>query len=559
MASLSPLTFPAGRVTAATFTLGDSGLLASSDSRVKLSKQRDSGFSDSVMFAEAGTYDVFVKVLSTADSGTFSDIMHWQEFTETGTFTITITGGHELALESMSLSFTPRAATVQYNAGIVNESVAVGRVMRGTLLDHVYRWEVERIVERGAKKALSGAAFANALIHNMVTYRVDYHYRIQYLGWERPKLSEHLDAISSEIGIPIVRRGIDFYPASPLNLTFRRGWGQMSQRFTGSVSEHFSRLIGWSDSVPALVFNVFIDNGTIYVIQRGYEENTLTPTNWAVRPTLTHSIRRTEWGNSATQTIVPKEIASSDATDSRTPFSGTITWGTASMTYEDGYLTQEVNGNRTVTYVYSDFVDGKRLAKRTAVDTDAGTCIVTNYTYEASGEDFFLSVEETTTYQGTDETGYVMDRTKTTHTPRGDGWFGTTVFDYYGQEVSNSVSQGAPGNRVSQYMRDAGSDAIKPSGSQRQLTVPLRGVARARQTYPVADISTLQAIADCLDDYEGKEEITLQGELVGGSHVYNYNDKIVFEGQTYYLVSNNVSRTFNTIRQSITAVRWVLS
>ena len=162
-----------------------------------------------------------------------------------------------------------------------------------------------------------------------------------------------------------------------------------------------------------------------------------------------------------------------------------------------------------------------------------------------------------------DNTGILLESTVTRNVPIGNGWYGTTVINMKdsatGEIISSNISQGAPGNKVSQYLVDSSNDSLKPENSSRQMVIPLRGVARARQTYPVADRNTLQAIATCLDNYEGKEEITLRGEIVNDNHIYTYDDKIIYKGNEYYLVSNNITKTANTVRQSITAVRWVLS
>ena len=278
---------------------------------------------------------------------------------------------------------------------------------------------------------------------------------------------------------------------------------------------------------------------------------------------MTHSIRHTQWADSQYQTLIPKEISSSDAANSNEPYNGTITWGTTTLTYVDGYLTQETRGNLTTTYTYADATGGgKRLTQKETVDTDENTYSITTYTYQSTGVEEYLFEERTENYDGQDATGTLTSSMLTRHVPIGGGWYGSTTYDTSDgneEEISTNLSQGAPGNKASQYTIDAQNDALKPSNGQtgRQMTVPLNGVAKARQSYPVADYNTLSAIAGALDSYEGKEEIQLTGEIVGGSHIYTYDDIIVFGGNSYYLISNNVTQTYNKTRQSITAVRWV--
>lgn len=521
-------------------------------------------FSDEIMLLSNGAHTVYVRCGNI--SGTYTTAVGYDYLDEdgqqTGYFSVTVSGGTPPKFESISVSLGARNATLQYNASVVNTEINVGRTLVGNILDHAYQFEVERVAEQGKKSSISGSAFSNELVERLVIYEVEY--KGGLLRWERPKLSDHLNAISAAIGIPIVFHGTDFYPKSDINIRQRQNLVTFSfyEVFSGSFGEHLNRLIGWSDTVPGMVYNLYIDNGSIYIIQRGREANTVTPVNWTLRPTLTHTIRRTQWADSQYQDIVPKEISSSDAANSNEPFTGTIAWGETSLTYSDGYLVTETKGNVTTTYSYADInTGGKRIQRKVTVNTDENTHTLTTYRYETTGKQEYLFEEETTVTHGTDGTGTTIEKTLTRTVPVGGGWYGTTVYDTTDGteiEVSNSLGQGAPGQKASQYLIDAQNDALKPSGAPRQMTVPLTGVAKARQTYPVADYDTLEAIANSLDQYEGVEEITLQGEIAGGNHIYNYDDKIVFEGNTYYLLSNNVTQTYNRVRQNITAVRWVL-
>lgn len=527
-------------------------------------------YSDEVRLLSNGTHTIYVRCGNVP--GTYTEAVGYTYIDENdgqqdGYFTVTVSGGTPPKFESISVSLAARSATLQYSANVVNTALTVGATLTGNILDHRYSFEIERIAEQGNKAAISGASFVNDLVNKLVIYEVEY--EGGFLRWKRPTLTDHLNAISAAIGIDIIFRGADFYPKSDINVNQRQNIVAFSfyEVFSGSFGEHINRLIGWSDTVPGMTYNLYIDGGKIYIIQRGYEENTFTPVNWTLRPTLTHTIRRTQWADSQYQDVVPKEISSSDASNSNEPFSGTLTWGTVNPTtlvYEDGYLTEETRGNITTAYTYVDLATGgKTLLSKTIDDVDNDTHTVVTYTYETTGQQEYLYEEKTVVTEGAgDGTGITLESSIIRHVPIGGGWYGTTTYDTTDGtevEVSSSLGQGAPGQKVSQYMVDAQNDALKPDSAPRQMTVPLTGVAKARQTYPVADYDTLEAIANSLDQYEGVEEIMLQGEIAGGSHVYTFNDKIVFNGNTYYIVSNSVSQTYNQVRQSITATRWVLS
>ena len=514
---------------------------------------------------QPGTYELSYEI------GNWSDSL-------TGTVNLTVTESTvENHFESLSFGLNPRESTVQFNATVVNDEHSINDTIYGTMLDYHYNFTVENVAEQGKKQVLSGASLAEKLAHSLIVYQVDYDWSWSQLSWERPTINDHLYSLFHAINVPYVYRGRTFTPKTDMNVLLAN-WNDFEEQLSGSFSEIMNRLFGWSDSAPSMTYNLYVENGTVYIIERGYEtnsgQNALTPTHWVMAPTLTHSIRRTEWSNSANQTVVPKQIASSDNANSNKPFDGTITWNGNTLTYENGYLTQEShtdnNGDvTTTTYQYNEYNNAKYLwLRETTVVSAGGTddkYTVTEYDYEQSGTNIFLAQEDYQRYDGQSAAGTLQEHYITTYSPIGNGWYGMTKYsvDFSGnkEEIDNSMSQGAPGNRVSQYMIDTSNDALKPSSdpNPRQMTVPLRGVARVRQTYPVADRTTLQAIANCLDTYEKKEEITLRGELVNENHIYTYDDKIVYKGNEYYLVSNNVTKTANTVRQSITAVRWVLS
>lgn len=543
----------------------DFGYIYSENNDVKLSLD-GTNFADEIIPTDNGTYTLYIQVgdiASTSSPTIFYEFYDGTDWIE-NSFILNFVSDEpvvDIPPESISFSLAPRASTIQFSVTRVNDSsTAVKNTITGTLLDYQYSYEVERISEQGARKMITGASLATKLAHSLINYRVEYHWH--QLRLTRPTIQDHINALSSAVGVAIHYSGMTFYPKTDMNVLLRKNIVDIYEQLSGSFSDHINRMFGWSDTTPSLMFNMFVKNNQIYIVQRGYETNHYSPTNWLFQPTLTHTVRRTEWANSATQTVIPKEVVSSDAVNSNEPFSGTLTWGTTTLTYDDGYLTQEVRGNVTTDYTYTTYDDVKYLTLKEVTDTDAGTFISTTYNYQTTGTERYLYEEETSEYTGSDSSGTLDKKTLTRHIPTNNGWYGTTVYDTTsGTEefLSDSYGPGAPGQKASQYIIDKSNDALKPSNAQRQMTVPLRGVARARQTYPVADNTSLTAIANCLDTYEGKEEITLTGEIVGGNHIYTYDDTIDYDSNRYYLVSNNVSQNYNTLRQSITAVRWVLS
>lgn len=545
------------------------GWIYSNNTAVELSLDGTS-FTDEVMPADNGTYTLYIQAgdIETSEPVIMYEFYDGTTWVESSFDIDFVPDGPvvEKQFESIGLSLSPRQSTIQFSGSSVNVPVNLRSRITGSLLDYNYNFNVERVAKRGDIYSFNGATEVEKLINSLFTYSVQFTW--ENLNLTRPKLTDHLAALSRAMGITITLIGSDFYPKSDLNVLYYKGIN-LYEEFTGSFSDHLNRLIGWSDTCPSLVYNVWYANNTLYIIQRGHEQNSYTPANWVADPTLTYTIRRTEWSNSASQTITP-EIVSSDNVNNNEPFSGTIQFGSSELVYVDGYLTTETIDDKTTTYTYTDLSDGKYLSKKQTVDTEADTFIVTEYHYEDTGVQKFLYEERTDEYDGQDITGTLTKSTITKYSPIGNGWYGVVVYDATSavepmEEVSNSLTQGTPGQKANQYMIQESNDALKPDNAQRVVKVPLRGVAKARQSYPVANKDAfaggigLSSIANCLDTYEGKTEITLNGSIAGGTHLYNYNDTITYNNDTYYLVSNNVTLTGSTVRQDITAVRWVLS
>ena len=571
MITISTTEFPANTTTQVQITIPAGDILSAGigTDMLGLRFSKDgTDFRDYLTYNASGTYTIYVRCGNIA--GSYSDVVGWYVYyredtpNERGDWDITVTGGTPKQFESLNMSLSPRASTIQYSGEQINGSMTLGGSITGHILDHNFSFEVERYTQQGARRSFSGAFKSNKLVDSLIVYTVRYDWHWSHLTWERPSFQDHIDEISRAIGIPIVYVGEDFFPKTDMNFLLRKSPFDLNfyEEISGSFSEILSRLIGWSTDVPSMTINLYVENGTIYLIQRGHETTTRTPDGIVMHPTLSYSKRHTQWANSTTQTVVPKEIASSDTANSNIPFSGQLTFGSASLTYEDGLLVSETNGNTTTTYTYTSIDGDKYLSQKVATTTDGDgndTVATTTYTYATTQVDVYLREERFTVVDADGET--TTDRI-TTHSPNGLGWYGTSTRDLLDEDavVSDSLSMGSPGQKASQYMIDASNDAIKTATQQqpRQLTIELQGVPKARATYPVADGDTLQDIADCLDAYEGKTEIQLQCELVGGTHLYTYADKISYQGDAYYIVSNNVSVTGDRIRQNITAVRWVL-
>ena len=583
MISISRNSFPRG-ITQCTVTVSGSNvynpIIGTDVTGISLS-------SDGTNFAtylnlQNGENTVYVRIRNTVQYGVVEEGLAWQYLDDStgtsveGAWDITVTGGEPNHYAPMQMVLSPRASTIRYNATMIKGNASLGGSLSGSILDYNYIFEVEKIVQSGTRKQISGSAYATNLVNRLIIYQVPYRFNALVFNIERPTFRTHLSAISQAIGMNIVYYGLDFYPKTNINVALRKNPFSLDfyEVLTGDFASILQNLIGFTSNLPNLQIDLFIEKNTIYLIQRGYQANTRTPANWLANPTITMQKRHTEWGNSSTQQVVPKEISSSDAVDQNQPYSGTITWGSGtwqnSMTYEEGYLVSQVSssnvGTTTTTYSYTTIDNNKYLSRKEAVTVDSSTqdlisTAVNVYDYATTETELYLHTEE---YTVTDEDNEIIEHKMTRYTPAQAGWYGVDVYNLIEDEqISSNLVQGAAGQKANQYLVDTFNKAIKPSGhSQRPITVELNGVAKAAQQYPIANKDSfsggfgLQQVADALDYYEGKTEEILSGTIVADTHLYNYQDKIVYNGNEYFLVSNNVTQSASGVRQDITAVRY---
>ena len=109
---------------------------------------------------------------------------------------------------------------------------------------------------------------------------------------------------------------------------------------------------------------------------------------------------------------------------------------------------------------------------------------------------------------------------------------------------------------------DALDNALPREGSEQSAYWPeklnsVNGIIMNVENVPVADLYTLYNLSKELERLNRSIQETISCEIYGYTHIIGYNDKIVYDGKEYFLVSNTVTKDSRIdLRQSITAIRW---
>ena len=183
--------------------------------------------------------------------------------------------------------------------------------------------------------------------------------------------------------------------------------------------------------------------------------------------------------------------------------------------------------------------------------------------FSSSYEHRFYGFNEKWTLESTEEN--VRD---TFHVPLGNGWYGHSV-NLNGASQGSTVSQGKPGNRVSQYTLDKTQSSLSyvaesptPDDETPQSRESLAPIADV--SFPVEDFELIKELTAELEWLNRKiqETVTVEitDKIVGGvptiNHIIDFTERILLDGAEYFLVSNRITLTPKKLVQNLKLIRW---
>ncbi len=399
-------------------------------------------------------------------------------------------------------------------------------VISGKMLDWDYTFRAYESSGQGMMRTITGMYDIDQLLYTPFTY--------SRASKNTLTAKEHARKVAKMMGKRLVWHADDFTPSSAF-----------SGINSATLQNIIGGLFGWASNVPQDWINVLLRGDALEVIQRGHEPNTidLTSTKHSM-PSIDRRLMRSVWGGAGTH------AARKHITIEPLGFYGTIIYGESMVTYRDGLVTQEVTktaeGITTSTYDY-DFDD--YLTRKVTVTPDA--TITTTYSYAITLNDRYLASEKAVTKEnGSEETS----ETLTQHIYLGNGWYGTTV--YVDGDFNNSnISNGKPGGKANKYIIDQsnlnlGGKYPDNDGENYQ------GAALFDTSFPISDTATLKKLTKDIEWLNRKTEEKVSMDIWQYPHLIDFTDRIVFNGATYYLESNRVTRTPTELKQTVTMIRW---
>lgn len=428
------------------------------------------------------------------------------------------------------------------------------------VLDYVLRGRIEETTTRGVMTTCKCTVDIDAILYQQLAYSVPsnkWEYTEEYIDYVRSKggsiitdpgyedaelkaipsapASAHITEIAAKLGKNVSLHFTDFI--STMSTEAKSG-----TNYAGLLQE----LFGWTSRLPHMMINCYLRGNTIYVVQRGQEQNTVTLDGQKLTVhTVNKKLVRTTWGSDPWSKTEVK------------PYFNDWTEGVKEPLPDEG----GEGGTE-----YND--DG--LVEETTVQHGDET-VVTHYYYEtlANGQKF-LHQEVATTYNN----GSKVDEVTTIHDPVRDtqshvysvdsnGVLGGVVTSSNNDDRrtpwQNAKSSYQGGILVSdmdgnQYLLK---ELIYHSDKGEMAKRTINGVSLIDTSFPVEGESLLQALTNQIMWLDRRTEETVTVEVYDYPHIIDFNDKIIFGGNTYYLRSNNFTMSEKIInRQSLEFVRW---
>lgn len=535
-------------------------------------------------------------------------------------------------LQSIEISIATQQLTDQISiVGIVPFDVM--NPVKGTYLDYNFDMRVESMKRQGILYHCETCLDVDEILFTPLNYSLP---SMECSAWYTekedanetfyifPEASKHVEKIAAALGLQPVMQFKDFYSTVEVGESEEDG---------ASYNDLIRDIFGWSSRIPTELINVFIRDGCLFVIQRGYESNLIDiSASKHTLPIVEHKIMRmfyqrkkfsyTETRQRQTmrkeyESYFPDEDTDDDSGDSD---SG----GESPWLATDSVTTKDSEGITETFYFYtSDGVLMKTVAQFTSYTdiTENSTTITTN-SYNEDGtlsstvvkashpnapEDdtqtvttygyltldngrTFLSTEMVEKYSRNEIGNMELEDTRiTTKSPTGRGQGATT------DDNGNSGASGNTGDdRVSPYARTKsayGNSYVrsKTSFDSTDWHLDIEGLSLIDASFPIQNVSKdgldflpweavgkgkatiilngkidtakgygrLVELTDAIKWLNRKTQETVTLSLYEFPHLINLNDRILLDGNVYFLESNVAKTTphiFN--EQALTLVRW---
>ena len=436
-----------------------------------------------------------------------------------------------IRIQSVTLSLQENTLTDHMSFDVAGELHPFD-VMRGTFMDFPYRFTIDSTSQQDLIQTCNSMYDFDDILTRYYKYSIQ-----SAVAGGVIKASMHAEKIAAALGLTSVCKFDDFQPENNYNLT------------DVTYSNLVSSIFGWTTRLPRRQINIFMRGNKLYFLQRGNESNTVDITSIAhSRPTIQREIVR-----SIDRINIPPQgmglQAGTMAYVDPKFFDGQV----GDVSYSEGLATSSDGNGRSITYEYN----GSKQVSSKIISNSDGSTVKIGYKYSNTSGGSFLS-EQTETHISS--SGNSSSKT-TTYDTLGNGYVSATVHTGDGEYVGSSISMGGGNGEINGSTMN---DVQSALGAQWNDGGDDVGGNKTEIGWPVSDRDTMEKILSeiCWIYHSIKEQVNvdIQCRVVDSvpeyTHVIDFTDKVVLDGNTYYLQSNTVKRDTKSLTQSLQLVRW---
>lgn len=463
----------------------------------------------------------------------------------------------ETGLQSIEITLQEQQLTDQVKVvGVIPFDIMFP--VRGQYLDYVYDMRVEKVQQQGILYSADCCIDIDEALYTQFNYSLDSDEDFIYFVPDYDSMTlvevDHYAVDWEEIALKNqgLRKGFASKHFAKIANLLGKNYVCQFEDFASNMQERqsdvtfgdlISQLFGWSSRLPQRMINCYLRDDTLFAVQRGYERNVIDLTN-AERtlPTFNRQLMRTFWG-SGTALIEP--TTEKETVDNRVTFGGMKVYPWPPTSSPDGktsYVYKNVSG-------YPGIETGYALESTTTRNDDGGKTVV-SYGYDTVNNVYTCVSETSTTY---DADGKKVDKKTTYHDRLTRSQQFTRVDDEDGNTVGSNVGSNLPGYYNESYWLHLPYEV----GSEDEIDKITGFNPLVDTEFPVCDPKVYPELINAYIWLNRRTQETVTFSLYNCPHLIDFNDRIVLEGNEYFLVRNiakTTPRLYN--EQNLTLVRW---
>jgi len=448
-------------------------------------------------------------------------------------------------LQSIKIKIAEQQITDQVTFTSIRPFFEILECVEGKYFDYEYKMRIESITQSGILYTCQCCSDVDELLYEQLNYDTEEKVTEWYdsTGATLPaenkedgyiSAEDHIEQLAETLGLEYSYQAMEFVST-------------VDPKVPGiTYADLIRSIFGWSSRVPTLLINVFIRGNKLYVIQREYEENTIDISNAKItQPVFSRELVRTFWGETPYNKT---EVRTYPINTTRYLYEGNDKKRVEPLKSD---TRQDADGTTVINYSYDS--DGMLIKTEERSPT---TVTITEHKYiTGTTGNKILSEEYVTVY---DLSGKKIDYRSVKHSHTNYGQAAVTAGNADSENIVSMAKNVAFDERPTPYALGKHlKSIITETTGQKQEYRKISGILPYDSSFPVVDDGGLNVIWNAIEDLNRRKKETVTLSLFDYPHIIDFNDRIILNGEEYFLSSNEISTTPRiSQQQNLTLVRY---